>query len=281
MTGQIEPASGPAGPRQPAGRSRHQAGNTTKGTCRAMVAALVLGVGLGASGGAALAQGTLWDSPAPAGSGGWETGTAPTPTPTPTPTPAPPGGPADHGPSAGVGGQVGTGGGEMLVFSLPPGWQPIHTAEAQSVRRAVFVPKDQSAETWSDMVVVTMARGHDVRDVRAAFAQTKDAYARTCQAHTSGTPQTSVEDNIGRAFWTLGCHRRKDVDGGEVAFFFYIQGRQGAYLMQRIWRVPSFGAQGPSVPTEEREEAVTFFRSARLCLADSGDPACPAAPPAR
>ncbi|CCG07692.1 hypothetical protein [Pararhodospirillum photometricum] len=164
---------------------------------------------------------------------------------------------------------------ETLVFTLPPGWETLYTTDEPSHRRAVFVPEGQGAQDWKDMVVVSMARGEGTPSLQEAHQRTIKEYETTCQAHTTTVPQTKVENNIGRAFWSMGCFRRKDVDAGEASLFLYIQGREGSYMVQRIWRTPPFGNEGPPIASEERDHTVEFLRKIKVCALAPTATACP------
>ncbi|GEO80812.1 hypothetical protein [Pararhodospirillum oryzae] len=165
-------------------------------------------------------------------------------------------------------------GAEMLVLTLPPGWEILNSSTGDTYRRAVFVPEGQSGQNWKDMVVVTMARGAGTPSLQEAHQRTTKDYETSCRAHTATPPQTNVTDGIGRAFWTMGCHRRRDVDLGEASFFLYVLGRQGSYMVQRIWRTSPFGNEGPPITTTDRDTAVGLLKGVRLCDPTQGAAAC-------
>ncbi|ABC24384.1 hypothetical protein [Rhodospirillum rubrum] len=179
------------------------------------------------------------------------------------------------GPSAPAAPASPTAGGETLLFTLPPGWKVLHSVDGDSLSRGVFIPNAQDGNSWKDMVVVTMARGSDAPDIKQTYQRTVGAYEKTCQAHTAAVPQTEVKNGVGRAFWTLGCHRRKDMSFGEASFFLFLQGREGAYLVQRIWRTAPFGNEGPPITGPERDQAIALLKTVRLCDPKRGD-RCPA-----
>lgn len=153
---------------------------------------------------------------------------------------------------------------ERLLFTLPPGWEPLHSTDTGTFQQTFFVPQTQNAGAWSDMIVVSMVRGAERSDMRTTHAKTAREYEDNCLSHTVASPQTSVQDGVGRAFWTLGCSRRKDTDTGEVSFFLFLQGADSNYLVQRIWRTASFEEREPPIALSERDAAVDFLKTVRL-----------------
>ncbi|MCF8479133.1 MAG: hypothetical protein K9H25_01760 [Rhodospirillum sp.] len=164
--------------------------------------------------------------------------------------------------------------GEALVVPRLQGWTLIYKVSSDTVQFDYFVPDGQSAENWEDMITIKTTRGPQAPGLKPVHERTVNAFKAQCQTYTATTPQTRIDNNIGRAFWILGCNRRRDMDAGETVFNLFIQGRQAVYLIQRTWRLPAFGDEGPSIPPEEQQAAMALLPLFTLCDPTAGDGSC-------
>jgi hypothetical protein len=150
----------------------------------------------------------------------------------------------------------------------------IYKVSSDTVQFDYYVPKGQSADKWEDMITIKTTRGSQAPGLKPVHERTVEAYKSKCQSYTATTPQTRIDNNVGRAFWILGCNRRNDMDVGETVFNLFIQGQKAVYLIQRTWRVPPFGNEGPSISAEEQKATMELLPKFTLCDPTAGDGSC-------
>ncbi len=132
-------------------------------------------------------------------------------------------------------------------------------------QRALFIPSDQTKGDWRDMWSVTMARGTGAPDLPTTAERAASEYEQSCNAYTASPPQRDTKRGYLTAFWTMGCQRRRNEASGEASFFLFLQGEVSVYLVQRIWRLPPFGKEGPPIQSQARNDAIDVLKNVRIC----------------
>ena len=167
----------------------------------------------------------------------------------------------------------------LAMPKFPTGWVE---AFVQNGNREIaeYVPAGQTAENWDRKITLEIYR--DLNNLpldtlqRRASAQNREG----CNGVIEGKFQSGVNNGFASAFWTLGCGRRSGK--GEARYTKVIQGSDRLYVLSQDWlTAPYTQKNGPSIPVQEIEAAMTFLTSSVICDPTKPKHPCPAEPAPR
>jgi hypothetical protein len=166
--------------------------------------------------------------------------------------------------------------GEHFFIALPDGWVEAARTRQQGADVIAYVPKGQTAESWSDMLTLQVFSGMTALPPRVFYERTTATVTKTCDGPQAGDLQSGLSNGYPSAFWVLGCGRNRLSGRGETSFFRLIQGQTALYMAQRAWRTDDYTDGGPPIPAAESQAAVGLLTSFGVCDPQADGHPCPA-----
>ena len=168
------------------------------------------------------------------------------------------------------------GNGEYFVGGLPAGWRQLPGSDRELVSERLWVPQDQSQETFTDSIIfqsLPQLAGVTPTQFFTNFAQ---EYRGRCPALLA-TEFKPAE--FGNGFEDvsviLACPENKENATGEVTLFRGISGASAFYLIQRGWRLAPFTADKIPVSGQQFDAATKAVEFGYACDVGSQARPCP------
>lgn len=187
--------------------------------------------------------------------------------------------PPDEGPAPPVSGSVNPRG-EQLLAQPPSGWQQVGATNLPTLKRAEFLPADETPEAWASritfeaMVEDPLPDPIEFVDLLAADRQNEcDTFERlpTFSGEENGYP-TTVD--------LLVCHHDRETDRSEVLLMKTIRGNDAFYIVTRGRRGPPVPDGGkPAVEDVEVGAWALYLKTVGVCDDSREGHPCPAATP--
>ena len=166
---------------------------------------------------------------------------------------------------------------EQLLLTPPPGWHQAYSGRDGTMDLTLYTPAGQSAEAWSEALVVRVHHGLTTMPPDAFLSTVPAQLEEACDGLKAGKSQPGRINGYAAAFQFLECPMNRVSSQGEVVMSLAIQGQQALYVVQRAWQTSAFpNADKPPVPQQTLDASVDYLRSVRLC-----NPSAPAAHPCR
>lgn len=164
---------------------------------------------------------------------------------------------------------------ETYTFAMPDRWQEANRTRQGNVDIITFLPRGQSLQGWQDMVILQIYR--DMTAVPAGSLRDRSLTnaKAACEDATASDMQTGLSNGYPSAFWATACTSNKQTTLGEVAYFRSLQGNDNLYMVQRVWSLPPFGEQAPTLPEAQKREAIGILSGLNVCQPGSREHPCP------
>ena len=170
---------------------------------------------------------------------------------------------------------VGQGGnGEFFMASIPDGWLALPRATKAQQTSAEWLPQGQTVENWTDMITVQVFPGWAEGDVSTFLEGLAEIYKQNCEV-SGATPLLKDQVNgFLTGFRLINCTRDLTRNSGEVSLFRALIGKNAAYLIQRVFRVPEFEIGAKPVTDEAMVQAYGSISSIGACQLKSQQYTC-------
>ena len=168
---------------------------------------------------------------------------------------------------------------ERLVMPLfPANWVEVYR-ETGPIEIVEYVPNGQSATTWQDKITLQVYHDMDDLPLDAIQRRSQGQNRNRCTGVIEGPLQSGLNNGYPSAFWTLGCRYLNDGGAGEMGvgetqYTKAIQGNTALYVLNRIWRTPAFGEDGPAIDANAINDGIAFLTTSIVCVPDSADHPC-------
>ncbi|WP_404382216.1 hypothetical protein [Caenispirillum salinarum] len=167
---------------------------------------------------------------------------------------------------------------ETYAFALPDRWQEANRTRQGNVDIITFLPSGQTMQGWRDMVILQIYRDMTAVPAESLRERSLNNAQAACEDATASTLQTGLSNGYPSAFWATACTRNKQTGLGEVAYFRSLQGNDNLYMVQRVWSMPPFGDEPPTIPEAEKREAIGILSGLNVCQPGSRQHPCPGQP---
>lgn len=164
---------------------------------------------------------------------------------------------------------------ETYTFALPDRWQEANRTLQGNVDIITFLPRGQSLQEWRDMVILQIYRDMTAVPADSLRDRSLTNAKAACEDAMASSMQTGLSNGYPSAFWATACTQNKQTGLGEVAYIRSLQGNDNLYMVQRVWSLPPFGEQAPSLSESGKKEAIGILSGLNVCQAGSADQPCP------
>lgn len=167
--------------------------------------------------------------------------------------------------------------GERFFISIPDGWKEVIRTRQQGADVIAYVPKEQNATQWTDMLTIQVFQGMNALPAQSFYDRSTASYKKACETVRIGQMQSGASNGYPSAFWVLACGMQLQSGSGETAFFRLIQGNNALYMAQRTWRTVRFDAQSGASPVTEpaSQMALQTLKSFGICDPSTPKNPCP------
>ncbi|MFD2204928.1 hypothetical protein [Kiloniella antarctica] len=170
---------------------------------------------------------------------------------------------------------VGQGGnGEFFMAAIPDGWQALPRVTEVQQTSAEWLPMGQTVENWTDMITVQVFPGWAEGDVSVFLDELADIYKKNCEVSGATPPLKDQVNGFLTGFRLINCTRDLTRNSGEVSLFRALIGKNAAYLIQRVFRVPEFEIGAKPVTDEVMVKAFGSISSIGACQLNSQQYTC-------
>jgi hypothetical protein len=156
---------------------------------------------------------------------------------------------------------------EQLMFA-PQNWKMVDQQAQGAGIRQTWIPSSQSANNWSDVMLVAKMPGKQLEGALTLYKFTLESTKKRCEYVSAGDLQSASADGYQTSFWGIGCHKEKNSDQGSVLFFRAIMGIEALYLIQREFITPGYLQQDPPITPAQTEQTLLELRTAFVCNTD-------------
>ena len=156
---------------------------------------------------------------------------------------------------------------EQLHVDIPEGMREVHREGTQQVVVVEHVPAGQTVEQWTDKVTVLIFAPEVYPDLDSKLQQTSAALTDACLVRPRIFDPVRFEDaGFPAVVLSVACGKGKRTRDAGVFISKSIQGAQGTYEVQRIWRFPP-AAESAAVPLTQAmaETAQALMATVYLC----------------
>lgn len=163
---------------------------------------------------------------------------------------------------------------EFYIHPLPERWSWQLVDSAPPFHAITFLPEGQARTGWTEGVVMSVFVGRPVPPQGLLVEAERRLATRCRDLRRSATEAVTSEAGWAEAWQLLACAQTLDAGGrpqggGEVHLLRAIQGQDAGYLVRRVWRTPSIGAEFP-VGQGEVEATRALLGEGRVCRSDLG-----------
>ncbi len=168
---------------------------------------------------------------------------------------------------------------ERLVMPLfPADWVEIFR-ENGPIETVEYVPANQVNRPWQDKIILQVYHNLNDLPLDAIQRRTQGQNRNRCTGVIEGPLQSGLNNGYASAFWTLGCRylnaaSTAEVSVGETQYTKAIQGQSALYVLNRIWRTPAFGEDGPAIDATSIGDGIAFLTTSIVCVPNSADHPC-------
>lgn len=166
--------------------------------------------------------------------------------------------------------------GEQFFLRIPDGWKEVIRTRQQGADIIGYVPQEQNATQWTDMLSVQVFQGMTALPAQSFYERYGTSYRKSCETVRISQLQGGVSNGYPSAFWIMACGNQLQTGAGETSFLRLVQGNKALYVAQRIWRTGRFDAQKTSPITGPASEmAIQTLKHFGVCDPSQPDRACP------
>jgi len=172
--------------------------------------------------------------------------------------------------------------GDAVLFGIPAGWQKVHQQRNENAAIIEFVPQDQSAQSWREMITVQAFRAPPKEVTPKAFMELMVGRIQdSCGAQTVAIPVADLRVDGQPAFSAIiGCASlAKPTAGaqagqGEVAYYVAVRGAKDMLLFQRAVRGAGFDKSKPPITPASGPKLFESLQPIKLCNPSNPPSAC-------
>lgn len=169
---------------------------------------------------------------------------------------------------------------QVVAFTMPAHWKPAHQNITRASYIAEFVPREQSAQSWTEMITVQGFRDLARRSQASPMhflADIASGIEKFCGPGTVTQPLGAVTvDSYEAQAAIIGCAALpRDASGaqraqGEVAYYLAIKGTNDIYVIQRAVRSAAFDKRKAPISEANAAEILASLQPIKIC--DHADP---------
>ncbi|MGE0625966.1 MAG: hypothetical protein AB7I04_09660 [Pseudomonadales bacterium] len=166
--------------------------------------------------------------------------------------------------------------GERLLAQPPAGWQQTGATNLPTLRRAEFVPDDETADDWTHRITFEAMIETPLPDPIEFVDLLAESRQRECGTFERLPTFSGEENGYPTSVDLLVCHHDRKTDTSEVVLMKTIQGNDAFYIITRGERgapIPEGGK--PSVEDVEVGAWALYLRSVTVCDDARAGHACP------
>lgn len=172
--------------------------------------------------------------------------------------------------------------GDAVLFGIPAGWKKIHQQRTENAAIMEFVPQDQSAQSWREMITVQAFRAPPKEVSPKAFMELMVGRIQDgCGAQTVAIPIADMRVDGRPAFSAIiGCASLpKPAAGaqagqGEAAYYVAVRGAKDMLLFQRAVRGAGFDKSKPPITPASAPKLFESLQPIKLCSPSDPPSAC-------
>jgi hypothetical protein len=156
--------------------------------------------------------------------------------------------------------------GENLLVPPLAGWTQAYAAAGNGIRLVEYVPKGQTADTWSQMATIEIFFGRGGMNPRDLQQKVVEGVRENCQAMHVSDLGAGTSSSLPAARWVTYCGKWKQLPNGEITYFQAISGKDHFYLVQRSWRGAPFDITKPlPIPDSQLKEWEAYLNQVSVC----------------
>ncbi len=167
---------------------------------------------------------------------------------------------------------------EQLMF-LPPAadWIVASHDVKEGVETTRMVPPGQTAQNWSDMIIVELIPGKMAPDAQAVLNGLVDKVKNNCDDLGAGPPQLASENGYETAQRPVACPKTKDQQRGLIGLYKVIAGRDRIYFVGRTRIGKAYDKDKIPLPPQTSDEWLAFMKTVTVCDPRERTHPCPLA----
>ncbi|MEQ8234516.1 MAG: hypothetical protein RLW61_06395 [Gammaproteobacteria bacterium] len=164
--------------------------------------------------------------------------------------------------------------GEQLLFAKPEGWHEVFSEVEDNLTTNEYVPKDQTAENWTEMVTVQVVFGMADASPDGVLSRIVRHLEEGCPGFSAQPIELGGTGDYPTLAVMLMCPKNPDSGRGDFILVRGIAGEESFYILQKAWRVPPFAPDSPPpVSLEERKFWLGYLAYLTVCDPSKGN--CP------
>jgi hypothetical protein len=168
---------------------------------------------------------------------------------------------------------------QVIAFTLPAHWKPVHQNATKASYIAEFVPREESAQAWKEMITVQGFRDL-AQQPRASpinfLARISAGMEKVCGADTVTQALGAVTvDSYEAQAAIIGCASLPRAASGaragqgEIAYYLAIKGTHELYVIQRAVRGGAFDKRKAPITEANAARILETLQPVKIC--DSAD----------
>ncbi|HEY5645029.1 MAG TPA: hypothetical protein VIS76_03730 [Pseudomonadales bacterium] len=166
--------------------------------------------------------------------------------------------------------------GEQLLAQPPAGWQQVGATNLAKLKRAEFVPEDETAETWTSRITFEALSEDPLPDPIEFVDLLATGREGDCGTFERLPTFSGEENGYPTSVDLLVCHRDRESDRSEVLLMKTIRGNEAFYVVTRGRRGPAIAKGGQSdIEAQEIAAWAVYLRSIKLCDDGRSEHPCP------
>jgi len=156
--------------------------------------------------------------------------------------------------------------GEQLLAQPPAGWQQIGATNLPTLKRAEFVPADETADEWVHRITFEAMVEAPLPDPIAFVNLLAEGRQRECGTFERLPTFSGEENGYPTAVDLLVCHRDRKTQQSEVMLMKTIRGSDAFYIITRGLRgQPIPDGEEPDIDDVEVGAWALYLKSVRVC----------------
>ena len=157
-------------------------------------------------------------------------------------------------------------GAEQLIGQPPAGWRRIGTTNIGTLRRAEYIPEDESEEAWDRRITFESMQEDPLPDPIEFVELMNSDRDYACGTFRAYPTFSGLENGYPTSVYFLVCHRDRVTERSEVSMIKTIQGNEHFYVITRARRgAPIPREEAPAMDEAEVGGWAVFMRSITLC----------------
>ena len=154
---------------------------------------------------------------------------------------------------------------EALSAEIPAGWTQVTRRDIGARRLEEYVPHDQDAEHWHEMISVITIDGLRGFDPAEHVTTMNKRYRLACESFRADklVETTRFERrSASAAYW---CSQYRQQNLGEIKFVRYLEGDGRLYVVEHAWRGSPFDIEHPPLTADVQRVWRAQLEAVRVC----------------